>query len=79
VLWKALSVAHDLFNEGEHNAHRHEAAMQRTVTLAPAARLDYAQIVDAESLEPVHEVQRGNVALIAAHIGKIRLIDNLIL
>ena len=79
VLWKALSVAHDLFNEGEHNAHRLEAAMQRTVTLAPAARLDYAQIVDAESLEPVNEAQRGHVALIAAHIGKIRLIDNLIL
>jgi pantoate--beta-alanine ligase len=79
VLWKALSVAHDLFNEGEHNTHRLEAAMQRTVALAPSARLDYAHIVDAESLEPVNEAQRGNVALIAALIGKIRLIDNLIL
>ena len=79
VLWKALSVAHDLFNEGEHNTHRLEAAMQRTVALAPSARLDYAHIVNAESLEPASEAQRGNVALIAAHIGKIRLIDNLIL
>jgi pantoate--beta-alanine ligase len=79
VLWKALNVAHDLFNEGEHNTHRLEAAMQRTIALAPSARLDYAHIVNAESLEPVHEVERGNVALVAAHIGKIRLIDNLIL
>jgi pantoate--beta-alanine ligase len=79
VLWKALRVAGDLFNEGEHNAHRLESAMQRTVSLAPSARLDYAQVVNAESLEPVHEVQRGCVALIAAHMGKIRLIDNLIL
>jgi pantoate--beta-alanine ligase len=76
VLWKALSVAADLFNEGEHNAHRLETAMQRTVSLAPSARLDYAQIVDAESLEPVHEVHHGCVALMAVHIGKIRLIDN---
>jgi len=79
VLWKALQVAGDLFNEGEHKAHRLEAAMQRTVSLAPSSRLDYARVVNAESLEPVAEVRHGCVALIAAHIGKVRLIDNLLL
>jgi pantoate--beta-alanine ligase len=79
VLWRALNVARDLFNEGERNAHRLETAMTRAVQLAPSARLDYAEIADAEMLQPVSEVQRGNVALIAAHIGKTRLIDNLIL
>jgi pantoate--beta-alanine ligase len=79
VLSKALRVAHDLFTEGEQSAHRLEAAMQRTVSLAPAARLDYAQVVDGETLEPLTKVQRGNVALIAAHMGKVRLIDNAIL
>jgi pantoate--beta-alanine ligase len=79
VLWKALGVARDLFNGGEHNPHRLEAAMMRTVTLAPAARLDYAAIADAETLEPVHEARPGDVALIAAVIGKTRLIDNAIL
>ncbi|MGO9245302.1 MAG: pantoate--beta-alanine ligase [Verrucomicrobiia bacterium] len=78
VLSKALRVAHDLFTEGEHSAHRLEAAMQRTVSLAPSARLDYAQIVDGETLEPVANVQHGNVALIAAHVGRVRLIDNVI-
>lgn len=79
VLSKALRVAHDLFTEGERSAHRLEAAMQRTVSLAPSARLDYAQIVDGEILEPVTKVQHGNVALIAAHVGNVRLIDNAIL
>jgi len=79
VLWKALNIAADLFNEGEHNAHRLETAMVRAVQLAPAARLDYAEIADAETLEPVHEAQRGNIALLAVHIGKTRLIDNLVL
>ena len=79
VLWKALGIARDLFEEGERNVHRLETAMSRAVELAPSARLDYAQIVDAESLEPVVEVRSGNVALIAAQLGKIRLIDNLIL
>jgi pantoate--beta-alanine ligase len=79
VLWKALNTAQDLFNAGERNAHRLETAMLRAVQLAPAARLDYAEIADAETLEPVTEVKRGHVALIAAYIGKTRLIDNLIL
>lgn len=79
VLWKALYITRDLFKEGEHNSHRLETAMQRAVALAPSARLDYAQIVSAESLEPVTEVQRGDVALMAAFVGKVRLIDNLML
>jgi len=79
VLWKALNAAQDLFNGGERNAHRLETAMLRAFQLAPAARLDYAEIADPDTLEPVHEVKRGNIALLAAHIGKTRLIDNLIL
>ncbi len=79
VLWKALNTAQDLFNAGERNAHRLETAMLRAIQLAPAARLDYAEIADAETLEPVTEVKRGNIALVAALIGKTRLIDNLIL
>jgi pantoate--beta-alanine ligase len=53
--------------------------MSHAVALAPSARLDYAQIADAETLEPVNDAQSGNVALIAAHVGETRLIDNLIL
>lgn len=79
VLWKALNVARDLFNGGERSPHRLEVVIQRTVSLAPTARLDYAAIADAETLEPVHEVQSGNVALLAAYIGSTRLIDNAIL
>ena len=79
VLWKALGITRDLFNQGERNAHQLEAAMSHAVALAPSARLDYAQIAEAETLEPVNDVQNGNIALIAAHLGKTRLIDNLIL
>jgi pantoate--beta-alanine ligase len=79
ILWKALGVVRDLFNHGERGAHRLEAAMLRTVTLAPAARLDYAAVADAETLEPVHDAKPGDVALIAAYVGKTRLIDNVIL
>lgn len=79
VLWKGLKFAQDLFNAGERNAHRLEAAIMKAVELAPAARLDYAEIAQADTLEPVFEASRGNVALVAAYIGRVRLIDNLVL
>lgn len=79
VLWKALSVARELFDQGERDARRLEAAMSHAVALAPSARLDYAKVANAVSLETVDKVQRGNVVLIAAQVGKTRLIDNLTL
>ena len=79
MLWKGLNVARDLFNGGERSPHRLEAVIQRTISLAPVARLDYAAIADAETLEPVHEAHHGNIALLAAYVGSTRLIDNAIL
>jgi pantoate--beta-alanine ligase len=78
LLWKALTTAQTLFNGGERNVHRIQTAMARTIQLAPAARIDYAEIADGETLQPVHELKRGNVALLAVHLGKTRLIDNLV-
>jgi pantoate--beta-alanine ligase len=79
VLYKGLKFAQDLFNAGERNAHRLEAAIMKAVELAPSARLDYAEIAQPDTLEPVFEASRGDVALVAAYVGKTRLIDNLIL
>lgn len=79
VVYKALLVARDLFHQGEINAHRLASAMIRAIELAPSARLDYAEIADGETLMPRSEARRGDVALVAAYIGKTRLIDNLVL
>ena len=79
VLSKTLNVGLDLFNTGEINSHRIETAMLRVMQLAPAARVDYIEIVNSNTLEPVNEAKRGDVILIAAYIGKTRLIDNLTL
>ena len=79
VIFKALRVAQSMFNAGENNAHQLATAMMRTVEIAPAARLDYAELAGGETLEPITEVKRGDVALIAAYLGKTRLIDNLVL
>ncbi len=79
VVWKALNIGLDLFNTGETNSHRLEAAMVRTIQLAPAARVDYVEIADADTLQPVNIAKRGDIVLMAVHLGKTRLIDNLVL
>jgi pantoate--beta-alanine ligase len=51
--------------------------MRRILDVEPRARVDYAEIVDAMTFEPVVRVSRSSYALLAVFIGKTRLIDNL--
>lgn len=78
-LSRALRAAADRFQRGETDPHRLEAVMAQVVSAAPRVRLDYAEVVDGETLDPTATVRRGDVALIAAHVGTTRLIDNVIL
>lgn len=77
-LSRALQLASEAVENGPCAA---EALRQRMgeVLLAHALKIDYVEIVDAETLEPVAEAVRGNVALIAVFCGKTRLIDNRVL
>ncbi|MEI8064278.1 MAG: pantoate--beta-alanine ligase [Verrucomicrobiota bacterium] len=77
AIWKSLTTARDLFQAGERNPDYLQATIQRLLGTLPAFRLDYAEIADAETLEPVKVLQPGNILLIAAYLGQTRLIDNL--
>ena len=54
---------------------------RRTAELSaiPGARVDYARIVDAETLQPLARLDRPAVAAVAAFLGTTRLIDNLVI
>ena len=42
-------------------------------------KVDYATIVDSNTLEELHSPNQSMIAIVAAHVGTTRLIDNLLL
>jgi pantoate--beta-alanine ligase len=77
VLHRALNAARSELNAGVRDALQLQAVLQHTLAAERAARVDYAEIVDAETFEPVVRVNKPCYVLLAVFIGKTRLIDNL--
>src|SRR5580692_2626118 len=77
VLHCALTAARDELASGTRDALSIQSTLQKIFAAEPAATLDYAEIVDADTFEPVVRVSRPAYILIAAFLGKTRLIDNL--
>jgi pantoate--beta-alanine ligase len=78
-LFLALAEAAELARSGEREAAPLVAVMAREIGATPAARLDYAVVVDDEAFEPVERIDGPARALVAARFGDVRLIDNLLL
>lgn len=76
ILYRALSAAKKEIEAGELESARLIESMRRVFSTERGAALDYAEIVDAETLEPVLRLRKSCLALLAAFIGKTRLIDN---
>ncbi|MEZ4322422.1 MAG: pantoate--beta-alanine ligase [Myxococcota bacterium] len=75
-LHRALFAMRDAAAAGEHGV---SALLARGRSVLQADREDYLEIVDAESLEPLTELDRPARALVAAYVGSTRLIDNIAL
>ncbi len=79
VLHRALRAGACAISAGERRPDAVESAMARTVATQPLVILDYAVLVDAFDLDPVASVSDPAAVrlLIAAEVGRVRLIDNL--
>ncbi len=78
-LRRALDRAEELYRQGERRADRIVAAMGAVIGHSPAARIDYIEVVDDASLEPVATLQKPCMVALAVFVGKTRLIDNTVL
>ncbi len=79
VLQSALGEAERLFRAGERAAAPLKTAMEHLIAQAPAAKIDYIEIVDDDSLEPVATLEKPALIALAVFVGKTRLIDNVVL
>ncbi len=77
VLHRALTAARDELAAGVRDALQLQAVLRRVLEAEPLAAVDYAEIVDADTFEPVTRVARPCYVLLAVFLGKTRLIDNL--
>jgi pantoate--beta-alanine ligase len=79
VIHHALAKAKETFKKGERHTNKLAEAVRSTIETEPHARLGYASVVDAETLEPLEKIEDRPVLIaVAAYIGKTRLIDNIV-
>jgi pantoate--beta-alanine ligase len=79
VLHRVLASTEENFRAGETSAASLVEAARKTLAGEPGVRLDYFEIVDPDSLEPVERITQPTLVAVAAYVGSTRLIDNVIL
>lgn len=80
VLARTLKKVEQMFANGERIASRIIKAIQKEIEHEPLARIEYVSVTDSETLAPLENLS-GQTALVslAVYIGKVRLVDNVIL
>jgi pantoate--beta-alanine ligase len=77
VLYRALDAARSELAAGVRDALQLQTSLRRQLDSERLARVDYAEVVDAETFEPLVRVSKPSYILLAVFVGKTRLIDNL--
>ncbi len=77
VLRRALLAAQEAFRRGETSAARLRRLVVGKIKTSPLARIDYVEIADADTLQPLSKLRKNTVIALAVFFGKTRLIDNL--
>ncbi|MBI4707866.1 MAG: pantoate--beta-alanine ligase [Candidatus Omnitrophica bacterium] len=78
VLSQALKLAKKMIDRGETVSKKIISSMRRLIQQNKSAKIDYVEIVDFNNLRPVKKISGKCLIVLAVWIGKIRLIDNII-
>lgn len=76
VLQRSLQEARRLFMDGEQSVETLLDTARNVIATAPLPRIDYLELVNADTLQPVAEADRDSLLAVAAFFGRTRLIDN---
>lgn len=75
----ALEIAKSLLQLGEASSGPLLSAAREHLKGSSHLKIDYLELVDAETLQPVHQVKKTAVMATAVFYGEVRLIDNILL
>jgi pantoate--beta-alanine ligase len=78
VLYTALRAGQAAVRAGIHSAARITRVMRDRIATEPMARVEYLSVCDPRTLEPLSRITRDAVLLGAIRLGRVRLIDNLL-
>ena len=79
VLQRSLQRAQQEFQTGESTAAKLISAAKEVFAREPQVVLDYFEIVDPDTLDPVKRISQKTLVAVAAYVGSTRLIDNTVL
>jgi len=77
VLYRSLEAARELIQAGERRADEVRRRLREVLNTEPLARVEYAEVVDAESFQPAETLKGLLVLPLAVRVGGTRLIDNI--
>ncbi|GAI36608.1 unnamed protein product, partial [marine sediment metagenome] len=78
VLYQALCLAQELYAGGERNAEHIRQEITALIKKQPLANIDYVSVADAKTLDELDAVNSPALVSMAVRIGKVRLIDNIV-
>lgn len=78
ILSKSLMKGKALLETGETDAAKLRTVIANTLDTESLAKVDYVEVVDWDTLEPVETIDGSVLTAIAVYIGTTRLIDNFI-
>lgn len=78
ALYRGLKEAAQLLDRGVKNPEEVQAAVRRVLQSEPLVEEEYVEVVDPSDLQPISLIGESVLVAVAAHLGKTRLIDNLL-
>ena len=78
-LYHSLKWAQEAASSGTCDSTEIKDGMKRILSEGKDVQIDYVEVVDPKTLEPLQEVKDNTLIAIAAFAGKTRLIDNIII
>jgi pantoate--beta-alanine ligase len=79
VFYRSLQHVNAIFEQGERNSTKLIAAGRKILSDEPALKLDYIEVVDPDTLDPIDEIRGKVLVAVAGFLGTTRLIDNILL